>query len=136
VEEAGEASGVTNTFRQVGLSLGAAIIGSVLLTSVVGDLQGAVGASAQIPAAAKPQIELRLRQQSSGLVFSAGGVFDQLPPATRTEMLAARRLATASGNRKALLCGAAFILLGLLFSTRLPLRPQEHGKPGEGWKRD
>jgi EmrB/QacA subfamily drug resistance transporter len=136
VEEAGEASGVTNTFRQIGLSLGAAIIGSVLLTSVVGDPQGAVGASAQIPAAAKPQIEQRLRQQSSGLVFSAGDVFDRLPPATRAEMLAARRLATASGNRKALLCGAGFILLGLLFSTRLPLRPQEQGRPGEGWKKD
>ncbi|MFY9820051.1 MAG: MFS transporter [Thermoanaerobaculia bacterium] len=136
VEEAGEASGVTNTFRQIGLSLGAAIIGSVLLTSVVGDLQGAVGASAQIPAAAKPQIEHGLRQQSSGLVFSVEGVFDQLSPAARGELLATRRVAITSGNRKALLCGAAFILLGLVFSLQLPMRPPEHGKSGEGWKQE
>ena len=131
VEEAGEASGVTNTFRQIGSSLGAAIIGSVLLTSVVGDLQGAVSANAQIPAVAKPQIDRMLRQQSSGLVFSAGGVFDRLPPAARTQMAEARRVATARGNRKALLYGAGFILLGLLVSTRLPLRAKEQGKDGK-----
>jgi len=131
VEEAGEASGVTNTFRQIGSSLGAAIIGSVLLTSVVGDLQGAVGANAQIPAAAKPQIDRMLRQQSSGLVFSAGGVFDRLPPAARAQMSEARRVATARGNRKALLYGAGFILLGLLVSTRLPLRAKEQEKQGQ-----
>ncbi len=115
-------------------ALGAASIGAVLLTSVVGDLQGAVGASASIPAAAKPRIDRMLRQQSSGLVFSAGGAFDQLPPATRTEMAAARRVATARGNRKALLYGAGFILLGLLVSTRLPLRAREQGEGGEGGK--
>jgi hypothetical protein len=47
----------------------------------------------------------------------------------RTEMLDARRLATTRGNRKALLCGAGFVLLGLALSTRLPLRAPE---PGEG----
>jgi MFS family permease len=131
VQEAGEASGVTNTFRQIGSSLGAAIIGSILLTSIVTDLQGAVRASPQIPPAAKPQIDQTIREHASGLAFGAGGLFDRLPPATRDEMTAARRLATAEGNRKALLYGAAFILLGLLVSTRLPLRAQEQGR-GEG----
>ncbi len=130
VEEAGEASGVTNTFRQIGSALGSAIIGSVLLTSIVVDLQGAVGASAQIPPAAKPGIDAMLRQQSSSLAFGAGGMFDRLPPATRTQMLAERRVAVTSGNRKALLYGAGFILLGLLVSTRLPLRAAGQGRDG------
>jgi EmrB/QacA subfamily drug resistance transporter len=130
VQEAGEASGVTNTFRQIGSSLGAAIIGSVLLTSIVTDLQGAVGSSTQIPPPAKPAIEGMLRQQASGLAFGAGGIFDRLPPAPRAEMMAARRTATADGNRKALLYGAGFVLLGLLISTRLPLRAEEHGREG------
>ncbi|MBW8878930.1 MAG: MFS transporter [Acidobacteria bacterium] len=130
VAEAGEASGVTNTFRQIGSSLGAAIIGSVLLTSIVVDLQAAVGASPQIPPSAKPAIDSMLRQQSSSLAFGAGGLFDQLPPAMRDEMIAARRVATTNGNRKALLYGAGFILLGLLVSTRLPLRvPEQEGRP-------
>ena len=130
VAEAGEASGVTNTFRQIGSSLGAAIIGSVLLTSIVVDLQGTVAASPQIAPSARPAIDRLLRQQSSSLAFGAGGLFDRLPPATRDEMIAARRIATTNGNRKALLYGAGFILLGLLVSTRLPLRaPEQEGRP-------
>jgi EmrB/QacA subfamily drug resistance transporter len=121
VQEAGEASGITNTFRQIGMSLGAAIIGAVLLTSIVGDLQGVVQASPQIPPADKPAVDRMLRQQSSGLAFGAGGIFDRLPPATRDEMSRARRVATTDGNRKALLYGAAFTLVGLLVSTQLPL---------------
>lgn len=125
VTEAGEASGVTNTFRQIGSALGAAIIGSVLLTVIVTDLQGEVGRSAAIPAAEKPGIDQKLRRQASGLAFGTGEVFDALPPRARVEMDAARRRATADGNRKALLYSAGFALLGLLVSTRLPRRAQE-----------
>ncbi len=129
VAEAGEASGVTNTFRQVGLSLGAAIIGSVLLTAIVVDLQGAVGASRQIPLPAKPGIDAQLREQASNLAFGAGGLFDRLPPAARAEMTAARSAATVDGNKKALLYGAGFLLVGLLVSTRLPRRAGEVARP-------
>jgi EmrB/QacA subfamily drug resistance transporter len=139
VQEVGEASGVTNTFRQIGLTLGAAVIGSVLLTSIVGDLQATVKSSPQIPAAAKAGIDQMIRKQSSSLAFGANGLFDRLPPATRDAMTTARRVATTDGNRKALLYGAAFALLGLLVSVRLPLYAQEQGKreggrEGEGRK--
>ncbi len=136
VEEAGEASGVTNTFRQIGSSLGAAIIGSVLLTSIVVDLQATVGRSPRIPPPEKPAIDRLLRQQASSLAFNGaggageggqGGPFDRLPPAIRGEMTAARRVAITDGDRKALTYGAGFILLGLLVSTRLPLRAAEQG---------
>jgi len=136
VQEAGEASGVTNTFRQIGSSLGAAIIGSVLLTSIVVDLQATVRASSQIPVAAKAGVDRMLRQQSSSLAFGAGGMFDRLPPPTRAAMTAARRVATTDGNRKALLYGAAFLLLGLLVSTQLPLYAAEQGKGGGGREED
>ena len=131
VQEAGEASGVTNTFRQIGLTLGAAIIGSVLLTSIVVDLQAAARSSPEISAEAKPGIDQMIRKQSSSLAFGAGGLFDRLPPRTRDAMIAARRVATTDGNRKALLYGAAFALLGLLVSVRLPLYAQEQGKDEE-----
>jgi EmrB/QacA subfamily drug resistance transporter len=126
VEAAGEASGVTNTFRQIGSALGAAILGAVLLTSIVGNLEESVAANPRIPAAAKPQIETTLRRQASNLAFGGGELFNQLPPGTRQEMSEARRAATVEGNRKALLYGAGFVLLGLLVSTRLPLRAAEH----------
>jgi hypothetical protein len=41
----------------------------------------------------------------------------------------ARRAATTGGNRKALLYGAGFVLLGLLVSTQLPL-----WAAGQGWR--
>ncbi len=132
VQEAGEASGITNTFRQVGSSLGAAIIGAVLLTAIVGDLQGVVQSSPQIPPAVKPGIDRLLRQQSSSLAFGAGGMFDRLPPPLRDEMNHARRVATTDGNRKALLYGAGFTLLGLLVSTQLPLWAAGQGGRGGG----
>ena len=124
---------MTNTFRQVGSSLGAAIIGSVLLTAIVADLQAAAGASPRIPPAAKPAIEETIRQHASGLAFGSGGLFDRLPPPARDEMARFRRIATTDGNRRALLYGAGFILLGLLVSTRLPLRAaQEQEMQGRG----
>ncbi|HEX3525518.1 MAG TPA: MFS transporter [Thermoanaerobaculia bacterium] len=128
VEEAGEASGVSNTFRQVGLALGSAIIGSILLTTIVTDLQGAVRTSPRIPPAAKQQVEETIRQHASSLAFSAGGVFDNLPPTTRDEMAAVRRVATTDGNRKALLWGAGFVLLCLVASNKLPQRARESGR--------
>ncbi len=96
------------------------------MTTIAGNLEKAVGASPRIPVSAKPQLQERLRLQASGLAFGAGDLFDRLPPGAREEMIEARRAATVDGNRKALLYGAGFVLLGLLVSTRLPLRAQEH----------
>jgi EmrB/QacA subfamily drug resistance transporter len=126
VEAAGEASGVTNTFRQIGSALGAAILGAVLLTSILGNLEDTVAANPRIPASAKPGITETLRREASNLAFGSGELFNRLPPASRQEMTEARRAATVEGNRKALLYGAGFVLLGLLISTRLPLRAAEH----------
>lgn len=84
----------------------------------------------RIPATAKPEIDSRLRQQSSSLAFGGGELFERLPLAARSEMTTARRAATTDGNRKALLYGAGFVLLGLLASTRLPRRAHEEGREG------
>jgi len=126
VREAGEASGVTNTFRQIGASLGAAIIGAILLSTILVHLESAVESSARIPPQAKSSITSTLRAQASGLAFGGGDIFAQLPPDVQGEMLEMRRAATTAGIRRAFLYGALFAILGLLVSTRLPLRPREH----------
>src|SRR5438309_826040 len=126
VREAGEASGVSNTFRQIGASLGAAIIGAILLSTILVQLESAVESSARIPPQAKSSITSTLRAQASGLAFGSGEIFAQLPPEVQGEMLDMRRAATTAGIRRAFLYGAIFAILGLLVSTRLPLRPREH----------
>jgi len=124
--DAGEASGVTNTFRQVGLALGAAIIGAILITSLLTNLESAIASSPQVPQASKPRIDAMLRAQASGLAFGGGEIFNSVPPETRRELVALRREATTAANRRAFLWGAVFALLGLVISAWLPLRPDQH----------
>jgi len=125
LREAGEASGVTNTFRQVGAALGAAIIGAILLNTIVVNVEGAVAASARIPEQAKPGIFQLLATQATSIAFSGPEMFRHLPPPVQAEMNRLRSDATTRGNRRALLYGAAFALLGLVVSTRLT-EYQEH----------
>jgi len=126
VRDAGEASGVMNTFRQVGAALGAAVIGAILLSTIVTNMQSAIDTSPTIPAANKPQLDASLRMQAPALAFGGAEVFAEVPQEMREELTKMRRMATTSGDRTALLCGAGFALLGLLMSVRLPMRPADH----------
>ena len=55
-------------------------------------------------------------------------VFARVEPATRSEMVQLRHTATTAGNRSALLYGAVFLVIALLVSTKLPLRPNEESQ--------
>jgi EmrB/QacA subfamily drug resistance transporter len=125
VREAGEASGLTNTFRQIGSSLGAAIIGAILLSTILASLETAVGESPRIPPQSKAGIDAMLHAESSSLAFGGPEVFAKVPPETRPEMVQLRRDATTAGNRRALLYGAAFLVIAFAVSMKLPLRPNE-----------
>jgi EmrB/QacA subfamily drug resistance transporter len=126
VSEAGEASGVVNTFRQIGASLGAAIIGAVLLSAILTNLERGVVGSSAIPQPSKVAIDRMLRAQASGLAFGGDEIFARMPPPVRAQMVAMRWESTTTGIRTAFLFGAAFALLGLVVSAWLPLRPKEH----------
>ncbi len=125
LRDAGEASGVTNTFRQIGMSLGAAIIGAILISTILVRLDTAVMESPTIPPPSKSGIIEMLRAQASGLAFGDSGIFNSLPPEIRREMIGLRRQATTIGIQRAFLYGAFFALLGLAVSTQLPLRPRQ-----------
>jgi EmrB/QacA subfamily drug resistance transporter len=125
VRNAGEASGVTNTFRQIGIALGTAIIGAVLISSIVLRMETAVQENASIPPQTKDGIAKLLVANSAELVFGDRGTFDALPPATRDQMTALRRASTTAGIHRAFLWCAFFALAALGVSTFLPLRPDE-----------
>lgn len=120
VREAGEASGVGNTFRQVGSALGAAIIGAVLLSTILANVETSVTSSAAIPPAEKQNVTSTFAQHSSDLAFNGPDLFAHLPADSRKALESFRRDATTKGSRTALLYGAVFAFLGLLISTRLP----------------
>ena len=118
VDDAGEASGVTNTFRQIGISLGTATIGAVLISTILVRLDAAVQQSSAIPPPSKPAITRTLTANAAELVF---GEKTTLPP----QLTKDRATATTAGVERAFLWCAGFALLGLAASAFLPLRPRE-----------
>lgn len=120
-EEAGEASGINNTIRQVGNTLGTAIIGSILLSSLAGNITGRVEASAKIPEETKAAVNLALKEQAADLGFGAsaqlaGPVHD---PETHAELERIINESTVAANRRALAFGTAFLLLAVITSMFL-----------------
>jgi EmrB/QacA subfamily drug resistance transporter len=127
VRTAGEAAGVTNTFRQVGLTLGTAVIGAILISVILARLQSAVEQSSNLPPQSKPAIVGLLRAKSAELAFGESGIFNSLPPQARQQMNALRRESTTTGIRRAFFYCALSALLALIVSIFLPMRPKEGG---------
>ncbi|HKO57783.1 MAG TPA: MFS transporter [Thermoanaerobaculia bacterium] len=117
VSEAGEASGVSNTFRQIGASLGAALIGAVLLNTIVGRLSSSLGT---LPPPEQAEVRRVLHDQPTSIAFGTPEIF------RKPELARVRAEATTEGNRTALLYGAAFAVLALFVSTKLPARAAHH----------
>jgi len=123
-QQAGEASGVNGTMRTVGQSLGSAIIGAVLLSSISSNMIKGVNASTVLPDTAKPVIITAINTQSS-TVQSGAPVHTKDAPAYITEEITAiTHQATSDADRTATFVGALFGVLGLLVSFLLPnLKP-------------
>ncbi len=133
-QQAGEASGVNNTLRQVGSSLGTAIIGAVLIAELSSRVVTGINDSTVIPAQIKPKIAQAAAASSSGVAF--GGVApgnSQLPPAVQVELTRIGHQAVVDGAKKALAFGALFAGIGFLVSFLLPAhRDLEKGQTTAG----
>jgi EmrB/QacA subfamily drug resistance transporter len=116
VKSAGEASGVTNTFRQVGISLGTAIIGAILISTILVRLEAAV--QQHLPPPERPAVTKLLIANSAELAFGVS-----LPQPVRSQLTPLRREATTEGIHRAFWWCAFFAVLALGVSTFLPLRP-------------
>ncbi|MDB5266590.1 MAG: hypothetical protein JWN89_405 [Parcubacteria group bacterium] len=122
VQESGEAAGVTNTFRQVGMSLGSAIIGAVMISSLSSNLGTGVTESRVIPRAEKARIALAVTTQTSNIEFGGVAALQNanIPASLKDELTTITHQATVDASKTALAYGLAFSFLSLLFSTRLP----------------
>lgn len=122
IEEIGEASGVNNTLRQVGFTLGSAMMGAILLSTLSAGLASGLEASTIIPAESKPAIIQTVTSQTSAIEF--GGVLETsgalMTVPIRHEIKALSHEATITGNRKVLLFGVFFSLLAFALSFKLP----------------
>jgi EmrB/QacA subfamily drug resistance transporter len=122
VQQAGEASGVTNTLRSLGQTLGSAIIGAVLISSLSTNLVNGVNNSLVMPAQLKPVISQAVSSQSSNIEFGNGLDLssNQVSNGTKIIIEGISHEATIDASRNALGYGIIFIVLALLVSVKLP----------------
>jgi EmrB/QacA subfamily drug resistance transporter len=121
VQQAGEASGVTNTMRQIGSTLGSAIIGAVLLSALATNLANGIQTSTVIPEIYKPNLTTVVQKQTSSIEFSGGAQLGSEIPQTIThEIKNIGTHATVDANKMALFYTALFALLGVFTSFFLP----------------
>ena len=119
MNEAGEAAGVNNTFRQLGATLGNALIGSILIATLTTNLVDGINTSTKLPAALKPVISAGAgaRAQSLGEGEVKG---PKLPQPLVDELKLIQDTATAEAARTAIDYGVGVLAVGVLASLRLP----------------
>jgi predicted MFS family arabinose efflux permease len=108
--QAGMASGINNTFRQVGLATGIAALGAIFLSRIQSHL------AASVPSAHVAQFA---RAVASGATAQA---LRSLPPAARSQASAAARAAFVSGLNEILLVAAFVAFAGAILAVALVRR--------------
>jgi MFS family permease len=126
VQQAGEASGVNNTMRQVGSSFGSAILGAVLLASLTSNLTTGLTNSTVIPTQAKPLIVSAVGRNASRVEFG-GGTQDagKLPQPIVAEISKISKQSTVDAVRQTFYYSAAFAFIGFLSAFLLPSKKPE-----------
>jgi EmrB/QacA subfamily drug resistance transporter len=128
-ERSGLASGANSTMRQIGTAIGAALIGTVLLTGLTAGTQDRLAAIPGLPAETATQI-VDIVRSSDGQALIAmrdDPQFAAVVPAIESAFTEAAR---AAG-----LVAAGFIALGFLFSLLLPRPAGEIAEAGSAASR-
>jgi len=124
-QQAGEASGVNNTLRQVGSSLGSAILGAVLLSGITANVTDGIKTSTVIPDQLKPQMVAAASTGASNAAFGSGDeakASAKLPPALQQEIKSISDRSVADSAHTTMLYAIPFTILALLMASLLPKR--------------
>lgn len=125
-EQAGEASGINNTLRQLGSTLGSAIIGAVLISVLLVNLRSGIQNSSVFPQQSKAGITAAAVAQSSSIEFGNSiSLGPNTPPAIKTEIASVAYTAVTTATRSTLRYTAAFGAVAFLFSFTLPIKKKE-----------
>ncbi len=120
-EQSGEASGVNNTLRQLGATLGTAVVGAIMLGAVSTNLTDGINNSKVIPKVAKPALTEMAANQSSKIEFGGGAsVPGFIAEPIRVELTKISHNAITDASRNSLLYTIAFVALGFVSAFWLP----------------
>lgn len=131
VSDAGEASGVNNTLRQVGTSFGSAIVGAALLGALALNLNSGIQNNQHIPDLWKPYLENAIAAQADNIEFSGDPqVKMRLPDSVKEDLHNIRDEAITNANKAAMNYAILFAFLGFLASFQLPNARPGHVEKG------
>lgn len=125
-EQSGEASGVNNTMRQVGATLGSAIVGAAVITILATTLSRGIEQSTVIPAQIKTQIIQKLSKDETAAAFGGLNIPAGSPPEIGIEIKSLADQATTHAARDGFIYAAMFAALALAASLFLPKGQTEH----------
>jgi MFS family permease len=120
-QQAGMASGVNATFRQVGIATGIAALGSIFTSAIQHHLSAALPASL---AGSEGRILTAVHQGTISQLFGS------VPPADRAVVGAALRSSFAAGLNDLLYVTAGLAIVGAVCATTLIRRKDFHRPPG------
>jgi EmrB/QacA subfamily drug resistance transporter len=126
VQKAGEASGVNNTFRQLGATLGTAIIGAVIVASITSSMVSGIKKSTVIPKLFKSRVSGAVREQASNVEFGGGAELPSyIPKNISNEIVTIAHKSVTTANRIAIGFAACFAVLAFAVSFLLPGRKEQ-----------
>ncbi len=120
VQQAGEASGVNNTLRQVGTTLGSAVIGSIIVGYVATNVVAGIQKSPAIPDQIRAPIVRNIAAQSTNIEFESPTGESALPAGVQHEIKSITDDVIVAANKYALIYNIFFVLVGFLVSFSLP----------------
>ncbi len=128
IDHAGAASGVNNTFRQLGTTLGLAIVGTIMVSTISTASISQVKQSQVIPFFAKPIVVREINTlKASGLSLEKTGQQERikaLPLALQNELKRIAHISLVEGLQRTVIFMALFLLLSLVASRALPNKPK------------
>jgi len=123
VQQAGEASGLNNTFRQVGTSLGQALIGALLISALATQLNKDISSSTVLPPAAQTTVAADVAASAESL--GTGKEPDKpASPLIAQEITRIKNDAIIKGVRTGMEATIGVSILALGLSAWLPRRSQ------------
>ncbi len=121
IEEAGEASGVNSTSRNIGATFGTAILGAILLSALASNLTSGIQTNTAIPSNLKPTIVQAINKQSSNIEFGSSFIPEKgVPPTIKQDIATIANQATADASKTTIFYSIFVILGALLISLKLP----------------
>jgi EmrB/QacA subfamily drug resistance transporter len=125
VQMAGEASGVNNTFRQIGTSMGQALIGALLISALTTQLSHDVSASKVLPPSVKPQVASQVSAAAQSLGTS-GSVPKGVPAPITKEIIRIKNDSIVAGVKRGMEGVIIAEAAALVLSVLLPKNAQKH----------